>query len=72
MAQSQNMIKQQAESEVKSVEEGSIGLHENKSFGAKPSKFQTSPNKKRNKVIIVDDEEEEKFGIHDSIVNHIS
>jgi hypothetical protein len=61
-----------SEYQEKSVEEGSIGNIDSKSFGPKPSKFQTSPNKKRNKVIIVDEEEEKEFGIHTSINNHIS
>lgn len=52
-------------------EEGVIDF-ESKSFGAQASKFQTQPNKKRNKVIIVDEEEEKEFGINTSINNHIS
>lgn len=52
-------------------DEGSIGNIDSKSFGAKPSKFQTHPNK-RNKVIIIDEEEEKEFGIHTSINNHVS
>lgn len=54
------------------MEEGNIDLQDSKSFGAKPSKFQTHPNKRKNKVIIVDDEEEKEFGIHTSINNHVS
>lgn len=53
-------------------DEGSIGNIDSKSFGAHPSKFQTHPNKKRNKVIIIDEEEEKEFGIHTSINNHVS
>lgn len=53
-------------------EEGSLGNIESKSFGANPSKFQTAPNKRKNKVIIVDEEEEKEFGIHTSVNNHIS
>lgn len=53
-------------------DEGSIGNIDSKSFGAKPSKFQTHPNKKKNKVIVIDDEEEKEFGIHTSINNHVS
>ena len=49
-----------------------MGQIDSKSFGAKPSKFQTHPNKKKNKVIIIDDEEEKEFGIHTSINNHVS
>ena len=48
------------------------GIVDQKTFGAKPSKFQTSPNKKKIIVIIVDDEEEKDFGISTSINNHIS
>lgn len=61
-------------SEVKterSCEEG-VGNIDSKSFGAKASKFQTQPNKRKGKVIIVDDEEEKEFGINTSINNHIS
>jgi len=57
--------------EQRSLEEGLVRSIDNKSFGAKPSKFQTSPNNRR-KVIIVDDEEEKEFGIHDSILMHMS
>ncbi len=49
-----------------------MGKIDSKSFGAKPSKFQTCPNKKKNKVIVVDEEEEKEFGIHTSINNHVS
>ena len=49
--------------------EGDINI-DSKSFAAKASKFQTAPNKKRNKVIIVDEEEEKEFGINTSINNH--
>lgn len=52
-------------------DEGEVGF-ESKSFGAQASKFQTQPNKKKNKVIIVDDEEEKEFGVNTSINNHIS
>jgi hypothetical protein len=45
---------------------------DSKSFGAQQSKFQTQPNKRKNKVIIVDDEEEKEFGVSTSINNHIS
>jgi hypothetical protein len=52
-------------------EEGEITIDQ-KSFGAKQSKFQTSPNKKKNKIIIVDEEEEKQFGMNTSINNHAS
>lgn len=45
---------------------------DSKSFGAQASKFQTQPNKLKNKVIIVDEEEEKEFGVSTSINNHIS
>lgn len=57
------------------IEEGELCNHQNldsKSFGAQASKFQTQPNKKKNKVIIVDEEDEEEFGLNASINNHIS
>ena len=53
------------------VEEGEVGF-DSKSFGAQASKFQTQPNKKKNKVIIMNEEEEKEFGVSTSINNHIS
>ena len=45
---------------------------DSKEFAAQASKFQTQPNKKRNKVIIIDEEEEKELGEGASINNHIS
>lgn len=54
------------------LDEGDLGIIESKSFAAKVSKFQSSPNKIKNKVVIVDEEEEGDFTIHTSINNHVS
>lgn len=63
---------EESNGEVSEVDEGDIHQHDSKSFGAQASKFETQPNKKKNKVIIVDEEEEKEFGVSTSINNHIS
>jgi len=67
----QKLMPDDESGEISLQEEGEIDF-ESKSFGAQASKFQTQPNKKKNKVIIVDEEEEKEFGAHTSINNHIS